>query len=468
MGAPDAVTAWEATEKQAEFLAATEFEVLYGGAAGGGKTDGMLVDALGLSPAAEGKPAHVEKRAYQGIIFRRTYPDLKDIIDRSHEVYKDYDRRAKFDKQAHVWQFPSGARIEFGYIQRDVERFRYRGRAFQYVGWEELTLWPTDAPYVYLIGRVRTVDKSIPLYVRATTNPDGPGFRWVKERWRIPVIGTATRFEVEMKDGETGETFTRSRRFIPAKLRDNPHLSSEYRANLLLLEEEDQRRLLRGLWEAPKIKGAYYTEEMQRARDDGRVTKIPYLRSAPVDTFWDLGLSKDSGTTAIWCGQHVAMQQRFLKCYEAHGESLDHYVKWLLDTGFAFGRHFLPHDAGHRRLGKDNIKSWKQMLEELMPGHTFVLVTRVEDVWAGIQQTKARFDEACFDQDGCAEGIAALENYRREWDEDSQAYRNHPLHDWTSNYADAFRQWGQGWRPVSRSGEPTAEPWTPLNPRMNY
>jgi hypothetical protein len=465
---PEVVTAWEATERQAEFLAASELEVLFGGAAGGGKTDGLLVDSLGLSPLVEGKPAHIEKRAYQAIIFRKTFPDLKDIIDRSHEVFTDYDRRAEFDKQFHVWQFPSGARIEFGHLQRDIERFRYRGRAFQYIGWEELTLWPTMAPYLYLMSRLRTTDLTIPLYVRSTTNPDGPGFRWVMDRWRIPPSGKATRFAVQMKDVETSETFTSERRFIPSKVEDNPHIGKEYIANLLQMEDEDQKRLRRGLWVAPQIKGAYYTAEMGRARDDQRIAKVPYVRSVPVDTYWDLGLSKDSGTTAIWCGQYVAMQHRFLRCVENHSESLDWYVKWLLETGFAFGRHFLPHDAGVRRLGKNTIKSWKELLQELMPGHTFVLVPRIEDVSIGIQQAKARFDECCFDEEGCAEGIAALENYQREWDEDNQVFRNYPLHNWASNYADAFRQFGQGWKPVRSDSGPKIDPWTPLNPKMGY
>ena len=462
------ITAWAATERQAEFLSASEFEVLYGGAAGGGKTDGVLVDALGLNPLTEGKPAHVEKRAYQAIIFRRTFPDLKDIIDRSHEIYLDYDRRAKYDKQAHVWNFTSGARIEFGYIQRDIERFRYRGRAFQYVGWEELTLWPTSMPYVYLMGRVRTTDRSIPLYVRSTTNPDGPGFKWVKERWRIQTSGKPTRFSVEVVDPDTGEKFIRSRRFIPAKLADNPYLGSDYRANLLLLEQDDQNRLLRGLWETPQIKGAYYTTEIERARADSRIAKVPYARGVPVDTYWDLGLSKESGTTAIWCGQYVAMQHRFLKCVENHSESLDWYVKWLLETGFTFGRHFLPHDAGVRRLGKSTVKSWKELLQDLMPGHTFVLVPRIEDISIGIQQTRAKFDECCFDEEGCSDGIAALENYRREWDEDNQTFRNYPLHDWASNYADAYRQFGQGWKPVQKGPQVKPDPWSPLDKVMGY
>lgn len=432
---------WEPTERQAEFLSASEFEVLYGGAAGGGKTDGLLIDALGIQHGAW------EKRAYQAIILRRTYPDLKDIIDRSQEIYKEFHPGAKYDKTSHVWTFPSGARIEFGHIQRDIDRLRYRGRAFQYVGWEELTLWPTSAPYLYLMSRVRSSDSSIPLYVRATTNPDGPGFAWVKKHWRIANDGTATRFEVELFDVENGNKRIRSRRFIPAKLSDNKHLGDDYRTNLLLLSEEEQRALLLGRWDTPQIKGAYYTKEMDEARSSGRICKVPHVPSLPVDSFWDLGLSKASGTTAIWLHQHVAMQNRFIKCVEGDDKPLSFYGKWLLDQPYVYGTHYLPHDADHRRLGKDDVRSWKEMLEELLPGHKFEIVPRVDDVSVGIQMTKDRFSSCYFDQEGCADGIAALENYRREWDEQLQVYRQKPLHDWASNYADSFRQFGQGWQP---------------------
>jgi hypothetical protein len=328
--------AWYPTPKQTEFLACEDFEVLYGGAAGGGKTDALLIDALGLAYDCS------HKRAYQAIIFRRTFPDLKDIIDRSHELYDTDDMpggRPTYDKAAHVWTFPSGARIEFGFLERDVQRFRYRGRAFAYIGWEELTTWPTDVPYRYLMSRVRCADKTIPLFVRSTTNPDGPGFKWVKQRWNIPPSGRATAIEYELTDPDTGEKYQRTRRFIPAKVQDNPHLGVEYKLNLLELEDDDRIRLLGGQWVAPKIKGAYYAKQMELARSEGRIIKVPYVRSIPCCTFWDLGVSD---TTAIWVGQYVRGQWRWLKAYENSGEPLSHYSKWLLDQGYVYEAHYLP------------------------------------------------------------------------------------------------------------------------------
>ncbi len=191
------------------------------------------------------------------------------------------------------------------------------------------------------------------------------------------------------------------------------------------------------------VDGIIYSKEMARARADGRVCAVPYARGVPVNTFWDLGLSKTTGTTALWCHQYVGLQHRFLRCHEAHGQSLDYYAKWLIDTGYIFGRHYLPHDAGVRRLGKSTTTPWIELLEELMPGHEFELVPVIDEISKGINQTKFKFDECVFDESNCDEGIKALDNYQYEFDESAGVFRNYPRHDWTSNYADAFRQFGQ-------------------------
>lgn len=428
---------WYPTDRQAEFLAADEDEVLFGGAAGGGKTDGLLVDALGVNPSA----MSVTKRAYQAVIFRRTFPDLKDIIDRSHEIYPLVSPKAKYDKAAHVWTFPAGARVEFGFIQRDVERFRYRGRAFGYIGWEELTLWPTPLPYLYLRSRLRApVTSKIQTFIRSTTNPDGPGFRWVRDYFRIPQDGRATSFEVELNDPETGQVFMWSRRFIPSRLGDNPYLGPEYRAALLGMDEDEQDALLRGIWRQPQIKGAYYEKEVAAVRTEERLVRnLPYIKSIPVDTYWDIGAND---TTAIWCGQPVGPQQRWLRAHEQAGESFDYFAKWLIEQGFMYGTHYLPHDAAHEKQGMKDNRSAQKMLQELMPGHKFVIVPRIDDVMNGIKMTRDKFAMCVFDEAGTAEGFAALENYTKKWSEDAQVFGK-PKHDWASNYADAFRQWGQ-------------------------
>lgn len=425
---------WEPTAKQSMLLAAPDFEVLYGGAAGAGKSDALLIDALGLQQQA------IEKRAYQAILFRRTYPDLKDLIDRSHDIYPAFG--ASYDKQAHVWTFPSRARVEFGHLQYDADRFKYRGRAFQYVGWDELTLFPTDVPYRYLLSRVRTTDPSITCYVRATTNPDGPGFKWVKDRWRIKTEGASTRFDVEVTDPETGEVTTTSRRFIAARLSDNPHLAdSGYRQTLLMLDAEEQRALLLGRWESPNIQGAYFAEQMEKARAEGRILKIPVLPSVPVNTFWDLGWND---TTAVWFHQRVGMEHRFIDFMQASNKALDFFAQEMQAKGYVYGRHYLPHDAEHKTLVSGG-KSVEDLLHELLPSHQFEVVPRTANLVASVNQTRAVMPACYWDENRCADGISALEAYRRKFDERLNAYLPEPVHDWASNPADAFRQFAQGY-----------------------
>jgi hypothetical protein len=423
-------------------LSAVDFEVLYGGAAGAGKSDCLLVDALGLQQNAIGN------RNYQALLIRRTFPDLRDLIDRSKDIYPAFG--GAYDKSAHIWTFPSGARVEFGHMQYDSDRFKYRGRAFQYVGWDELTLFPTDLPYRYLLSRVRTTDPTLTCYVRATTNPDGPGFRWVKEYWRIPTEGTSTRFLVEVKDPETEELTQHKRRFISARLSDNPHLaSSGYRQTLLLLSEEEQRALLMGRWETPNIKGAYYAAQMEAARLDGRVCKIPKLPHVPVNTFWDLGWND---TTVIWFHQRVGLEHRFIDYIEGNGKDLAFFANELAAKGYTYGKHYLPHDAENKTLASGG-KSVRMVLQGLMPSHSFEVVPRTDSLVVSINETRAVIPACYFDADKCADGLAALEAYRKEWDEKLGTFKEQPLHDWASNGADAFRQFAQGYREIYRGAK---------------
>lgn len=429
--------AWKGSGKQDEFLRASEDEVLYGGAAGGGKSDALLIAAMGGGQGA------TDIGAYQAILFRRTYPELRDLIDRSKALYGQTSPGAKYHETDHVWTWPSGAKVEFGHIQHPNDRFKYRGRQYAFIGWDELTLWPDDVAYTYLGSRLRSPQTRLRCFTRATTNPDGPGHKWVKERWAIPNDGSATRFRVAVKDEETGIEYQRFRRFIPARLDDNPYLSqTDYRIQLLSLPPEERDALLRGRWDGIPVKGAFYAEEIARMRREERITRVPHAPALPVDTYWDLG---HSDTTAIVCHQSVGLQDRFPFAYENSGEPLAHYVQVLKDRGYTYGTHYLPHDAEHVRLGAtaDSTKSWRAMLEDLWPGSRFEIVPRVEDVMLGITQTRNVFAGAWMDAEGCADLISALENYRKEWDEKLQVYRDRPLHDWASNYADAFRQFGQ-------------------------
>ena len=200
-------------------------------------------------------------------------------------------------------------------------------------------------------------------------------------------------------------------------------------------------------WEG-SVEGAYYSREIAKARADGRITKIPHQVGVPVNTFWDLGAND---TTAIWFHQQVAFQHRFLHAYEASGEGLSHYVGLLqrlsIERGFVYGRHFLPHDAEHKKLeSMDNIDG--RCTREILSSHglsNLVVVPRVDDVTVGIDLTRQQLSQSYFDGENCERGIDALSQYHKQWDEHTQTFRRHPHHDWSSNYADAFRQFAQGW-----------------------
>jgi hypothetical protein len=431
---------WRPTPRQAQFLACSDFEVLYGGAAGGGKSDALLIDALCLQHDG------VANRNHRAVLFRRSFPELRDLIDRSREIYGQIEPAAKYNQQDKLWTFPSGAKVEFGYLQHDNDRFQYRGRAWNYIGFDELTLWPTPTCYQYLHSRCRSIDPRLPRFVRAATNPDGPGQQWVKERWGIAEQGGETRIPVDVDDLETGTTMTIWRRFIPARLSDNPYLANTgYREVLLQLPPEEREALLLGRWVSVKVRGAYYAEEMAQLRREGRIRKVAYTPGVPVNTFWDLGWND---TTALWFHQLVASEHRFIHAYENSGEALDHYAQYLLSRGFVYDRHFLPHDAGNTSL--QTGKTFQQVLETLLPGHRFEVVPRVDDVLIGINDTRMAMRAGIYiDAEQCADGIAALENYRKRYIQKLDAWGDAPLHDRYSNYADAFRQWGQGFRQPS-------------------
>ena len=224
---------------QSDFLAASEREVFYGGARGGGKSYAMLVEPL----------RYCDKQKHRALLIRRTMPELRDLINHSQQLYPKAYPGAKWREQEKEWKFPSGARIEFGYAENLTDALRYQGQSYTWIGIDELPQYPTQDIYNFLRSSLRSVDPDIPVFMRATGNPGNVGSQWVKEVFVDPAEPN-TKFDIDIKT-PTGVKKI-SRRFIPAKLQDNPYLmqTDDYYAMLASLPEVQRKQFLDGNWEA--------------------------------------------------------------------------------------------------------------------------------------------------------------------------------------------------------------------------
>ena len=224
---------------QTDFLAASEREVFYGGARGGGKSYAMLVDPL----------RYCHKGHHRALLLRRTMPELRDLINHSQRLYGRAYPGARWREKEKEWRFPSGAKIECGYAENMTDALRYQGQSYTWIGIDELPQYPSPDIYNFLRSSLRSVDPSIPVYMRATGNPGNVGSQWVKEMFVDP-IDANTAFNVEITTPKGIKYITR--RFIPAKLQDNPYLmqTDDYYAMLSSLPEVQRKQFLDGNWDA--------------------------------------------------------------------------------------------------------------------------------------------------------------------------------------------------------------------------
>ncbi len=254
---------WTPQPRQKLFMQRPEHEALYGGAAGGGKSDCAIAEAL--------RQVHIPH--YRGLILRKTYPQLSEMVDRSREIYLPAFPDAKYNDQKHSWSFPSGAKIYFGAMQHTKDRTNYQGKRYDFIDFDELTHFTWDE-YSYLFSRNRPNGPGTRCYIRAQANPGGIGHGWVKERFITPAPPMTPIHEdvkIIFPDGKS-ETRRQSRVFVPSSIFDNKILMEndpEYITRLASLPENEKRALLYGDWDS--FSGQVFTE--WRNNPDGYSTR---------------------------------------------------------------------------------------------------------------------------------------------------------------------------------------------------
>lgn len=186
------------------------------------------------------------------------------------------------------------------------------------------------------------------------------------------------------------------------------------------------------------IIGCYYGNLMNQAVKEERIGKVPYDPMLPVTTAWDLGVGDSTG---IWFIQTHMQEIRVIDYLEASGEGLAYYAKELSQKPYVYNQHIMPHDIRVRELGTG--KSRYEMAQQL--GIKPIKIARQLPVDDGIQAVRGVLPRCWFDKKKCERGLAALQDYHKEWDDVRKEYKNRPFHDWTSHAADAFRMFAVGY-----------------------
>lgn len=325
---------WRPQPRQRLFMSCPEEEALYGGAAGGGKSDALLIEAL--------RQVHIPH--YRGLILRKTYPQLTELIGKSQGYYPMAVKGAEYTATTHTWRFPSGARIMFGSMMHPKDRLNYQGQAYDYIAFDELTQF-TWEEYSYLFSRNRPSGAGTRCYIRATANPGGIGHGWVKARFITPAPPmTPIRETVRVRypDGHEEEK-QKSRIFVPSTVFDNEILlrnDPEYLTRLAILPEAEKKALLYGDWDS--FSGQVFTEWRNDPAHYGDRVGTHVITPFRIPDTWALWRGFDWGyskpfSVGWYAVDHDGRLYRIRELYGCRGDSAglpipDTGVGWSADA----------------------------------------------------------------------------------------------------------------------------------------
>ena len=360
--------AWVPLPMQRDALACGAYELFLGGAAGPGKSEYLVVAPL----------RWVHHPTFRAVLFRNTFPELqRTLIEKSRRIYPSAG--GVYNEARHAWTFPSGASVEFAYLESDRDVHRYQGAEFQLVGFDELPHF-TEYAYRYMQSRLRSA-AGIPIRLRATGNPDGPHLEWVRARFAAWIDGDVPAGESRWysPDGvivPKGTEHALSRCYIPGRLRDNPYLPPEYVAQLMALDPVTRAKLLDGDWDAVVGEGKLFHRDWW-----------VYLDNAPACVKrcrgWDLGAGGDPTVGVLLGDRGAGTVPRWVVLDVVRHVGPPHEVHDLIaKTAARDGRDVivrLPQDPG--QAGKDQALTYRRELA----GYTVVTkpVTGDKTVRAG-------------------------------------------------------------------------------------
>lgn len=414
---------WAPQPKQEAALCRPEFEVGFGGARGGGKTDAGIA-WLGYDS---------DHPRLRGLVVRKNSVDLGEWLIRAREIHP----KLKITGNPPVLHFPGkngevagGATFFTGHLKDKDSFSKYVGQNLPRMLLEELNLIPSEEQYEKLLASCRSTIPGIAPQVFSTFNPDNVGHTWIKRRFRLSGI---PRENVITKDARTG----RLRIFIPATVDDNQVLVSndpDYMRFLEGLPDGLREQWRWGSWDDPVLKGAYYTLEMAQMRREGRICDLAYSPELSVHTWWDIG----ADTTAIIFVQFVDNFVHIIDFYLNDSVGFPHYLAKLQEyrenRGYTYGIHHFPHDLDRMEWGSGRNR--KEVLESRRMDYE--VGERPRSKQNAIDAARLLFARTKIDQRNCPQLIDALINYRKAFDENHQTFREEPVHDWASHPADAF------------------------------
>lgn len=427
-----ATALWQPQPRQELALSRPEFEIGFGGARGGGKTDAGLSWLLYDSDVA----------ALTGIVLRKNSIDLGEWILRARRRFEN-DRvgatitgnppvinfRGKPDP-ANPGRYLKGATYFLGHFKDDKAFTKYQGQELPRMLLEELELIPSEESYEALLASCRSTVPGVKAQAFSTFNPGGPGHTWIKKRFGLSGIPTKP---VITKDARTG----RMRIFIPARVEDNQSLMTndpDYVHFLEGLPDGLREQWRWGSWDNPIIKGAYYTLELEEARRNNRIAEWPHFKEYGVHTWWDIGRDM----TSIGFFQFVDGWWYLIDYYQNDSRGLSFYLTKLqelsLTKGYRYATHHFPHDIEHTDWGSDRTRL--EVIENAKLDYEIVPKLSIDD---GIEAVRLIFPRLRIDQRNCAALVDGLVNYRHEWDAEKQVFKPAPMHDWASHPSDMVR-----------------------------